>query len=299
MRWRRYSAERESFKRLARQHRLQTVSALHERLWGPQRFAAAREAIFHRYTRETAALIERRITDRHLPISDQDASLMTEIDAWLDTAEYVLTAAESEEFTPQQQRDVWGRADLLAERDEYAALRQYVHCGRWVSLSVRLLNDRLSFRWPDVGVHGVIAAYGPILGLLTAGEMSAMVRRSALGEAAGSLYRVDMPPLLLDPGMRHDGQLALETDDPLSRRMLNFDRSAATVAVEIFTVADPAVFAALDDWALHSARTPEQSLYVRRMVALAEPSGFDAWIYEGAHPAGYRSPHVPEPDAAC
>ena len=282
----------------------------------PQRFAAAREAIFHRYTRETAALIERRITDRHLPISGHDASLMTEIDAWLDTAEYVLTqidaglvtgeygltATESEEFTPQQARALWGRADLLAERDEYAALRQYIHCGRWPWLSVRVLNGRLSRLWPNVEPHGAIAAYGPILELLADGEMFAMVRRSAPGEAAGSLYRVDMPHLLSDPGMRHDGQLALEAEDPPSRRMMDLSRPAApaaAVAVEIFTVTDPAVFAALDDWALHCAQTPERSLYVRRMVTLVAPSGFDAWIYEGAHPAQYRSPHVPEPDAAC
>ena len=277
-------------KREELRHRQQTADALHDSLWGAQRLGRAREAIFHGYTDTMAALIERRITDRDVAVSADEASLMAEIDAWLDAAEYALYAAQDAGLSVAQTAALWGRADAISERDEYAALRQYIYCGQWPKLQTRFINERLSLAWPhDLTPYGAIAANGQMVDLL-AEHLGHMTGRPERGAVAGRLYRT-VPP----SGREHHpgaAGAALEIAAPVAARMLAQGSGSArseTVQVEVFPVVDPAVFATVDEWAGYVPQAPQQSPYRRRMVALTEPAGYDAWLYVGAHEPAQRS----------
>ena len=53
---------------------------------------------------------------------------------------------------------------------------------------------------------------------------------------------------------------------------------AARVAAELFRIVDGSVLAVLDEYEDFRPNEPEQSLFERRLVKLAEPE-FEAWVY--------------------
>jgi gamma-glutamylcyclotransferase (GGCT)/AIG2-like uncharacterized protein YtfP len=189
--------------------------------------------------------LERRITDRDVPISTAEMDLLEKLDDLLNYFEHVLYL-EGEKLIAKRDRqavlEYW--FDLMAE-DDRAGLRRYA--ARWGF--ERVANEL------DAQSDEYVAVYGSLrngLALVDTPDLARYLTEAGSCKIGGVLYDLGEYPALV-PGH-------------------------GTVIGELFRVEDTQVFRTLDEYEQYDPHGRDDSLYIRRCVRLKEPST-DVWVY--------------------
>lgn len=209
-------------------------------------FRDVRLLLEYSFDQEAGPLLERRITDRHVPISSEDVALLEKLDTLLNYFEHVLYLEEARQITRKDRQSVFEYWFDIMESEKRAALRKY---------AARFGFERVSSTLNATNTD-YVAVYGSLRkGLAledTPPELSDMLIDRGPCLIRGSLYDLgDYPGL--KPG---DG----------------------TVKGELYEICDPKALKLLDEYERYDALKPESSLYLRRCVRLIEPA-CDSWTY--------------------
>ena len=255
---------------------------LHELFTGmyfSDRLMEAKNSIEYRYDSHLAALLERRMNDRHVPIDEQDVMVLDNLDCFLNYIEHVLGMERLGLISADERRvvfDYW--PNIIAGDENLAALRRYISmCG------YELISEELGLENVDY-----LAVYGSLMsGLAPDHQPDFMGYLELVGEVLvpGTLYEV-VGGSYRYPGLALTCEAEAKVLHPARRTVLGAERkaqrSASATVAELYRVKDATLFEAMDDWEAYDAAEPDSSPYVRRIIRMLEPS-VDAWVYVGNH----------------
>ncbi len=209
------------------------------------RFRQIKLVIEYDYEERLAPLLERRLTNRDVPLSDEDTLLLEQLDMLLNYFEHVIYLEREGHMTKRDRHAVFEYWFDLMAADKAAAIRRYAtrfgfervtsvlgdQTADYVALYGSLMRDEDIDDRPDLTEH-----------LTFVGEATLKGKLVDLGDYPG-----------LIPG---DGE----------------------VHAEYHEVNDFEVFKAIDRFERYEATDPGGSLYVRHAVRMLQPK-LDAWIY--------------------
>lgn len=205
----------------------------------------ARELLEYDFFNEAGPILEMRVLDREVPLSDQEREQLRDLDLVLNYLEQLLFL-ESEGHIREGDRKVFFEYwfDQLSHPNN-ASLRRYLkNCG--YERCSQLLN---------LPSAEFFAAYGSLMtGFGSDEEESARADLTSVGPCRipGTLFsRGDYPALV---------------------------RGESDVAGELFQVDDRAAFRLLDELEHFDPESRAKSMYRRRCIRLIEPP-VDAWVY--------------------
>ncbi len=209
------------------------------------RFQHIKLMMEYEYTEKLAPLLERRLTDRAVPVTAAERKLLDQLDMLLNYFEYVIYLEREGHFKRRDRQAVFEYwFDLLAA-DERAAARRYV-----ASFGFERVTSALKLQKDDY-----VALYGSLMRDEEAEDKPDVSSHvDFVGEATlrGDLYDLgDYPGLV--PGR-------------------------GSVRAELFKLKDREALAKVDRFERYDAGNREQSLYIRRLVRMANPQ-LDAWVY--------------------
>jgi gamma-glutamylcyclotransferase (GGCT)/AIG2-like uncharacterized protein YtfP len=208
-------------------------------------FNDVRELLEYNYPERAGPLLERRITDRHVPITTEEMRLLQDLDTLLNYFEHVLYL-ELEGQIHQRDRqavfEYW--FDIMGSSDRASIRRYAAHFG--FERVAQVLNAE---RDDYVAVYGSLRK-----GLHLSDHPEVQDELIDCGSCV-------IPGLLYDlgdyPGLRPgDGR----------------------VVGELYKLLDLSALRVLDEYERYDALHPDKSLYIRRAVRLVEPA-IDAWTY--------------------
>jgi gamma-glutamylcyclotransferase (GGCT)/AIG2-like uncharacterized protein YtfP len=210
-----------------------------------ERFKEVRELLEYGYPERTGPLLERRITDRHVPITTEEMRLLGELDNLLNYFEHVLYLEQERHISLKDRQAVFEYWFDIMGAPERASLRRYV-----ARFGFERLAKALSAEGPE---------YVAVYGSLRAGF--------ALPDAP------DMGSALIDRGDCTIGGQLYDLGDYPGLRL-----GEGSVVGQLLEVRHLSVFRQLDEYERYDALRPADSLYLRRVVRLENPP-VDAWVY--------------------
>lgn len=210
-------------------------------------------------------LLERRITDRHVPVTPDEVEILSQLDTLLNYFEHVLYLENESHLTERDRQAVFEYwFDIMGE-DQRAGLRRYI---------ARFGFERIA-KVLNAPNEDYIAVYGSLREGLALPDLpddvGQMLQRKGPCIIQGELYDLGDYPGLLDG----DG----------------------TVVGELYTITDLKALRLLDTYERYDASDRAGSLYIRKCVRLAQPVGLDAWVYFYNQPLD-GAPHIASGDWA-
>jgi gamma-glutamylcyclotransferase (GGCT)/AIG2-like uncharacterized protein YtfP len=234
-----------TYRKAKRAEAARWMVSLFKDFYRDENMSRARELIEYDFEQIAGPLLELRVLDRDVDLSEEERAQLRDLDLVLNFLEQLIYLQE-EGHLLQRDCDVFFEYwfDQL-KRPEHAALRRYLrNCG----------YERCSL-WLGLNRHEYFVAYGSLLTGMGGGvEEQAHGGMRSLGPCRirGSLYsRGDFPALVSGTGL---------------------------VEAELFEVEDNLTFQLLDQLEHYDPRQREDSLYRRRCTNIAEPA-VDAWVY--------------------
>lgn len=242
-------------------------------------FKEIRTALEYDYDSVVGPLVERRITDRGVPLSEEDRRLLLQLDTLLNYFEHVLyLEAERHLNTKDRQRCTNNWFEIMSS-DHMAGLRRYA--GRF---GFKRVAHALGAEDSDY-----IVLYGSIRSDMPSEDKPDI---TGLLELIGPCT---LPGVLYDLGDKPGLKLPIALYDlgEYSSRQLNDD---GLVTGELYRVLNRKAFQVLDEAERYNPHDLESSLYQRRCMRVREPQ-VDAWIYvynrdvDDSEPVEYRKRH--------
>jgi gamma-glutamylcyclotransferase (GGCT)/AIG2-like uncharacterized protein YtfP len=235
-----------TYRRAKRAEAARWLQGLFRDFYTDPMIVGAREVLEYDFEKEAAQLLERRVTDRDVPLSAEDRETLRQVDLVLNYFEQLLYL-ESQKLIARHDREVFFQYwfELMREPDR-AALRRYLACCGY---------ERCA-EWIEAGSTEYLAVYGSLMSEYpTQDELNirAMLEPVGFCLIEGRLFSRGEFPCVV----RGDGR----------------------VRGELFAVRDQAVFRIIDQLEHYKAANPEGSMYRRQCVRLLEPSDKDSWIY--------------------
>jgi gamma-glutamylcyclotransferase (GGCT)/AIG2-like uncharacterized protein YtfP len=209
------------------------------------RFDEVRELLEYGYPERAGPLLERRITDRHVPITAEETGLLLELANLLNHFEHVLYLEQERHLSLKDRQAVFEYWFDIMNAPERAALRRYV---------ARFGFERLA-KALSAGASEYVAVYGSLrdgFSLPDAPDVGGSLHDRGYCTIQGLIYDLGEYPGL-KPG-------------------------EGCVIGELFEVRTLSVFRRLDEYERYDALRPNESLYLRRVVRLQQPE-IDAWVY--------------------
>lgn len=210
-----------------------------------ERFKDVRELLEYNYPERAGPLLERRITDRHVPITTDEMHLLQDVDNLLNYFEHVLYLENEGHLSQKDRQAVFEYWFDVMSAPERASLRRYVSRFGFERVAKALSAGSLDY----------VAVYGSLrsgFALPDAPDVGDRLIDRGTCTIQGLLYDLgDYPGVVAGQG---------------------------SVAGELFEIRDLTVFRDLDQYERYDALDPDSSLYIRRLVRLQEPT-VDAWIY--------------------
>jgi gamma-glutamylcyclotransferase (GGCT)/AIG2-like uncharacterized protein YtfP len=226
------------------------------------RFAEVRATLEYEYRDQAGPLLERRLTDRDVQLTERDQELLFQLDTLLNYFEHVLYLEHEKHLEKRDRQAIFEYWFEVLSSDDCAALRRYA-----ASFGFERVADTLQARQPDY-----IAVYGSLMSGLTLNDKPEL---EGLAKLVGSCR---IPGQLLDLG----DYPGLDDCQP------------GSVVGELYEVLNKQVFAVMDRFERYDPHHRADSLYLRRCIRLQEPR-VDTWVYVFNGEASDRSP-VPSGD---
>ncbi len=234
-----------NFRRVRRQEAARWLQGVFKDFYLADTFKDVRELLEYNYPELAGPLLERRITDRHVPITADEMRLLQDLDTLFNYFEHVLYLEYEGQITRNDRQAVFEYwFDIMSDSDR-ASVRRYA-----ARFGFERVAKALKANTPEY-----VAVYGSLrqgLGLPDRPEAGEALRDCGPCRIRGRLYDLGEYPGLR-PG-----------ED--------------TVVGELFEVRDRRIFRELDEYEKYDAQDRAGSLYIRRSVRLAEPA-VDAWVY--------------------
>lgn len=209
-------------------------------------FKDVRELLEYNYPERAGPLLERRITDRDVPITVEEMKLLQDLDTLLNYFEYLLYLEDEGQFNRRDRQAVFEYWFDVMNSPDRASLRRYSANFGFERVAQALSADGSDY----VAVYGSLRAGFGLPDRPAIDEDLVVDRGACL--ISGRLYDLgDYPGLVPGDGVVHG---------------------------ELFELRDLAVLKAFDKYERYDARNPEKSLYLRRAVRLVHPP-CDAWVY--------------------
>lgn len=234
-----------TYRKAKRAEAARWMVSLFKDFYQDEEMSRARELIEYDFEQVAGPLLELRVLDRDVDLSENERNQLRDLDLVLNFLEQLIYLQEEDHLLPRD-CDVFFEYwfDQL-KRSEHAALRRYLqNCG----------YERCS-RWLGLNRNEYFVAYGSLLtGMGGPGEEKAAAGMRSLGpcRVRGTLYsRGEFPALVPGP---------------------------ALVEGELFEVGSKSTFRLLDQLEHYDPHQRETSLYRRRCTNIAEPA-VDAWVY--------------------
>lgn len=210
------------------------------------RFVQVRSTLEYQYRDQAGPLIERRLTDRDVELTDRDREILFQLDTLLNYFEHVLYLEREKHLKKRDRQAVLEYWFDLMSSDSCAALRRYT-----ARFGFERVAHSLAARQPDY-----IAVYGSLMSGL---DLEDKPELDGIARLVGSCR---IPGQLLDLG-----------DYPGLD-----DCRPGSVVGELYEVLEDQVFGVMDRFERYDAHHRADSLYLRRCLRLLEPR-VDAWVY--------------------
>lgn len=212
------------------------------------RFERIRHVLEYNFDDTAAPLLERRVTDRHVPVGPEDLRLLKELDDLLNYFEYVLYLEEQGHITNPDRQAVFEYWFEIMSADERASLRRYASFFGFERIAEALTTSDIDY----------VAVYGSLMSGLAgrdAPDVTDSLEFCGPCEIRGTLVDLGEYPGLVAAAGPHD-----------------------VVLGELYRVLDRHVFHELDKFERYDPLDRDGSLYIRRLVRLVQPA-LDAWVY--------------------
>jgi len=210
------------------------------------RFTAIRNTLEYHYDQVAGPLLERRITDRDVPLSSQEELLLGEFDTLLNYFEHLLYLEREKHLQRKDRQAVFEYWFDIMSSDNSAAIRKYAARLGFEDVAATLGANDTDY----------IAVYGSLMRSVngdTMPKVDGLVEYVGPCRIGGALYDLgDYPGLVPDDEHEAVG--------------------------ELYRVLAPKAFRVLDEFERYDAHDLEGSLYHRRCTRLREPR-VDAWVY--------------------
>ena len=272
------------YNRRRRSERAEWLHSVIRDVYFSERFDSIQQDLEHHYERGIDTLLERRINDRHVELSDDEVELLNSLDNLLNYIEHILGLEARKLITTTERKSIFSYwPNVVGEADRFSALRVYV----------ALCDYTLICKELELSTDEYLTLYGSALPeLAPPSQPDVLSKLEHVGEAHiyGRLYEVTSGTYRY-PAIELDSSRDSRILHPNRRSRITTgsftDDAAKKVRGELYRVVDPTVYQELDDWEGFDASNPEASPYIRRLVRLAEPR-VDSWIYVGNHPLSER-----------
>lgn len=208
-------------------------------------FSGVRELLEYNYPERAGPLLERRITDRHVPITTEEMRVLQDLDTLLNYFEHVLYLEFERQISKRDRMAVFEYWFDILNAPERASIRRYCARFGWERVAEVL----------SAGPDEYVAVYGSLR------SGFALPDRPDVGDALVDVGQCVIQGCLYDLG-DYPGLVAGD----------------GRVIGELYKVRRLSVFRELDEYERYDPRKPEDSLYLRRATRLLEPA-IDAWIY--------------------
>jgi gamma-glutamylcyclotransferase (GGCT)/AIG2-like uncharacterized protein YtfP len=209
------------------------------------RFRDIKLVIEYRYDTLLGPLLERRVTDSHVPATADEQTLLEQLDMLLNYFEHVIYLEHERHLTKDDRQAVFEYWFDLMQAPDRAAIRGYA---AWFGF------ERVAYAL-DCQTKDYVAVYGSLRkqgGIGDEPDLSGRLKPTGTAVIEGKLVDLGEYPGLI-PG-------------------------AGKVQAELFEVVDREVFRIMDRHERYDPTDIQGSLYLRRAVRLLEPS-VDAWVY--------------------
>jgi gamma-glutamylcyclotransferase (GGCT)/AIG2-like uncharacterized protein YtfP len=246
-----------NYRKAKRAEAARWLQGMFEHFYLSDQFRNVRALLEYDYAEKVGALLERRLTNRDVPRTDEEQEILQEIDTLLNYFEQVLYLEDNGHLSEEDREalfDYW--FDVMRSR-ERGSLRRYCACFGWERLATRLNAQRFEY----------VAVYGSLmkgLQLDDAPNLAPYLERVGACTIQGDLYDLGNYPGLV----AGEGRVAGE----LYKLKFDLPKRDATEA-----------FRRLDKYERYDAHDVPRSLYRRCVMRLAEPD-VDAWVYVYNHP---------------
>jgi gamma-glutamylcyclotransferase (GGCT)/AIG2-like uncharacterized protein YtfP len=225
------------------------------------RFRDIKLVMEYGYDTQLGPLLERRVTDAHVPATADEQALLEQLDMLLNYFEHVIYLEQERHLAKRDRQAVFEYWFELMQAPDRAAIRRYA---AWFGFE--RVAYALDCRTPDY-----IALYGSLrkdAGIGDEPDLSERLKPAGTAIIEGKLVDLgDYPGLIPGPGK---------------------------VQAELFEVVDREAFQIMDRHERYDPTDVQGSLYLRRAVRLLQPN-VDAWTYVYNREAG-DAPEVPGGD---
>jgi gamma-glutamylcyclotransferase (GGCT)/AIG2-like uncharacterized protein YtfP len=226
----------------------QWITELFSEFYIDDTFSETRTLVEYRYEDVFKPLLERRISDRGLPVTEEEVLLLKEFDRLLNYFEHLLYLEEEDHLRKKDRQAIFEYWFDLLSKPRYSAVRRY---------SAGLGFERVAAALKAESTEH-LAFYGSLMtGLDAMDEVEVSDKIEFVGPCRirGDLYDLGAYPGLVDG----DG----------------------TVVGELYAIREGcmSVLHRLDRFEHYDPSDQEGSLYVRSCVRLLEPEDTDAWLY--------------------
>jgi gamma-glutamylcyclotransferase (GGCT)/AIG2-like uncharacterized protein YtfP len=209
------------------------------------RFRKIKLLMEYEYPEKLAPLLERRVTDRHVPVTAEETALLDQLDMLLNYFEHVIYLEREGHFKQRDRQAVFEYWFDLMGADERAAIRRYAAWFGFERVALALKCQKEDY----------IALYGSLMQgeeIRDKPDLTKHLRLIGKATLEGSLFDLGEYPGMV-PGK-------------------------GRVCGELYQVVDREAFEVLDRFERYDASNLDDSLYIRRAVRLVSPS-VDAWVY--------------------
>lgn len=210
------------------------------------RFRDIKLVMEYSYSERLGPLLERRITDPHVPVTEHDTALLEQLDTLLNYFEHVLYLEGEKHLTTEDRQAVFEYWFDLMEKGYQAATRRYAAHFGFERVARALNADEAE----------LVVLYGSLMSDVDPeerpDELATLLRKIGGATVRGELFDLGEYPGLKSGEGRVEG--------------------------ELYEVLDHRAFQVLDGVERYDATDPDRSLYIRRLVRLVEPPR-DAWVY--------------------
>lgn len=217
-------------------------------------FLRIREEIEYKCDQVLAPLVEKRITDRHVPLTEEEIDLLSSLDNLLNYLEFLLYLESKKQLPAQDRKALFSYWFSVLSASNNSSIRRYIQRFEFRRLADLLQANSAREPFPQNFIE-YLALYGTLrLDSKSFKELELDKLLSYAGTCTipGDLYDFDTFPGLV-PGL---GQA-------------NGD---------LFRFTDLSVLQTIDTYEEYDPQQSESSLFIRRCIRLASPPK-DVWVY--------------------
>lgn len=209
------------------------------------RFRDIKLEMEYHYSERLGPLLERRVTDAHVPVTADDQALLEQLDTLLNYFEHVIYLEREGHLTTGDRKAVFEYWFDLMEAPDRAAIRRYAAWFGFEHVALALKCQAADY----IVLYGSLRTDGEIS---NKPDLSTYLKPAGKALVEGRLFDLGEYPGLV-PG-------------------------AGSVHAELYEVVDRQAFRVIDGFEQYDPTDVEQSLYLRRAVRLVRPQ-LDAWVY--------------------